>query len=78
MAYSLLRFKGRYVNTIHQYFAFTQGQHAKYGFHRGRFTGTVRAYHNGDFTLVNADGAVMQDIGATVAPSHVLANEKTH
>ena len=53
-------------------------QHAKGGFHRGGFAGTVRADDDRDFTLVHRNGAVMQDIraGFAIPTGHAVADQK--
>ena len=45
---------------------------------QGRFAGAVGPYDNRNFTLIHANGAVMQNICSAVTPRHIMAIKEIH
>jgi hypothetical protein len=47
----------------------------KHRLHGGRLAGAVGADDHGDLALVDADGAIGDDVGAAIAAGHALADQ---
>ena len=58
--------------------AVTEPEHAEDRLHGGGLAGAVRSDDDGDLTLVDGDGALVQDVGAAVAAGHRLADQVAH
>ena len=66
------------ILAIQMHRALVDVQHAENRLHGGGFAGAVGADNDRNFALFHANGAVMQDIGATVSARHVIAAQITH
>ena len=66
------------VGSVQHDTAFAHRQHAENRLHGRRLAGPVRPDDDGDLALIDGDRAGMQDVGAAIAASHVLADEVAH